>query len=253
MIAFPAPVSRPIEPAGEPTGLAGSIDRPTLSIVIPTLDAAGSIPAVLEALQEARAILPLEVLVVDGGSADGTVRLARECGARVIRAPRGRGTQLRAGAQAASGPWLLFLHADTTLDRGWAVIAKAFIEAPQSASRAAAFRLAFDDPTPQARRVARLANWRSETLKLPYGDQGLLISRAFYETVGGYNAIPLMEDVDLVRRIGRRRLAILPALARTSSARYRRDGWLARPMRNLVLLGLFFLGCPPKMLERLYR
>jgi rSAM/selenodomain-associated transferase 2 len=227
--------------------------RPTLSIVIPALDAAPSIAAVLDALQAPREAFSREIVVVDGGSKDATVSLARERGARVICGPRGRGPQLRAGAQATAGAWLLFLHADTVPDPGWAAILEAFIAAPENRCRAAAFRLAFDDAAPQARRVARLANWRSETLRLPYGDQGLLMSRAFYEAVGGYKPMPLMEDVDLVRRIGRDRIVILPVDVRTSSARYRRDGWIWRPIRNLSLLLLFFLGVPPTTLQRLYR
>ena len=229
------------------------IPHPTLSIVIPALDAAPSIAAVLDALQAPHEALSFELLVVDGGSRDGTVSLVRERGIPVIRGVRGRGAQLRAGARAAAGAWFLFLHADTVPDPGWAAVLKAFIAAPENRCRAAAFRLAFDDPAPQARRVARLANWRSEILKLPYGDQGLLMSREFYDAIGGYKSIPLMEDVDLVRRIGRRRLVILPIDARTSSVRYRRDGWVRRPLRNLSLLLLFFLGVPPALLQRLYR
>ena len=120
------------------------------------------------------------------------------------------------------------------------------------ADRAGYFRLAFDDPASQARRIERLANWRSRSLGLPYGDQGLLISRACYDALGGFAALPLMEDVELARRLGRRRLVALPAAALTSAARYRRGGWWRRPLRNLTLLGLFYAGLPPAWLRRLY-
>jgi rSAM/selenodomain-associated transferase 2 len=191
-------------------------------------------------------------LVIDGGSCDATVVVAADWGARVLQAPRGRGAQLAVGGAAAVGDWLLFLHADTQLGPGWVVAARAFMAQPGSEQRAAAFRLALDDSDPRARRIERLANWRGRALGLPYGDQGLLISRSIYEALGGYRPLPLMEDVDLVRRIGRRRIVILDAAAVTSAARYRRDGWWLRPLRNLALLGLYFLGVPTRVLHRLY-
>jgi rSAM/selenodomain-associated transferase 2 len=227
--------------------------QPSLSVVIPALDAAATLPATLAALAAAReGGLLREVLVVDSGSQDGTVELAADWGARVLQAPRGRGMQLAAGGDAAEGDWLLFLHADTRLAPGWVAAARAFMAQFGSEQRAAVFRLALDDGDPRARRIERLANWRARALGLPYGDQGLLIARDFYLKLGGYRPLPLMEDVDLVRRIGRRRIAILDAGAVTSAARYRTDGWWLRPLRNLALLGLYFLGVPPRMLHRLY-
>ncbi len=229
------------------------MSEPGLSVIIPTLDAAARLPACLEALDAPRrAGLLREVLVVDGGSRDGTRDVAARAGARVLAAPRGRGQQLTAGAAAATGGWLLFLHADTVLGPGWPQAARAFMAAPEARERAAVFRLVLDDPDPRARRIERLARWRARALGLPYGDQGLLISRAFYESLGGYRPLPLMEDVDLMRRVGRRRLVALEAAAVTSAARYRAGGWWLRPLRNLSLLGLYFLGAPPGLLKRLY-
>jgi rSAM/selenodomain-associated transferase 2 len=227
--------------------------EPNLSVVIPTLDAAETLPATLAALEPAReGGLLREVLVVDGGSADTTVAVAERWGARVVTAPRGRGLQLAAGADAAVGDWLLFLHADTCLAPGWDAAARGFMAESGSERRAAAFSLVLDDADPRARRIARLANWRARRFGLPYGDQGLLIARSFYQELGGYRPLPLMEDVDLVRRIGRRRIVILEADAVTSALRYRRDGWWLRPLRNLALLALYFLGAPPRLLRHLY-
>lgn len=229
------------------------MSRAKVDVVIPALDAAPDIGATLASLDEGRAAGLLgEVLVADGGSSDVTPALAAEAGARVIAAPRGRGPQLAAGAAAARAPWLLFLHADTRLAAGWADAAAAFVDDRRNQTRAAVFRLAFDEAAPQARRIARLANWRARRLGLPYGDQGLLLARAFYERLGGFRPLALMEDVDLVRRIGRRRLVHLHALAVTSAARYRRDGWWRRTVRNLLVLALYFLGAPPALLKRLY-
>jgi rSAM/selenodomain-associated transferase 2 len=217
-----------------------------LTIVIPTLNAAGSLAQCLEGLGGER------IAVADGGSADDTVAVARAAGAAVVEAPRGRGTQLAAGAQAARGTWLLFLHADSRLDMGWREAVRAFAAMPRGEGRAGYFDLALDDPAPAARRIERLVAWRSRVLGLPYGDQGLLISRALYEAVGGYAAIPLMEDVDLVRRVGRGRLARIGATITTSARRYRDGGYIRRPLRNLFCLSLYFAGVAPHRIARLY-
>ncbi len=229
-----------------------------LSVVIPTLDAAALLPGCLAALDEARrAGLLREVVIADaalsraGGCAE-TVEVGHGFGASVFTAPRGRGPQLIAGAARCSGDWLLFLHADTRLEAGWSRDVAAHMADPAGRETAAAFRLRLDDAAPEARRIERLANWRSRRLGLPYGDQGLLISRRLYEAVGGHRALPLMEDVDLVRRLGARRVALLGSAAVTSAARYRRDGWWLRPAHNLLLLTLYLLGLPPRWLARFY-
>ena len=234
--------------------MSETTSQPPLSIVIPALDAAATLPAMLAALEEGRrAGLVAEVILVDGASADGTVGVAARAGARVVDsgAP-GRGRQLVAGAAAARGRWLLFLHADTCLAAGWAQAVASTLSDPAMAEHAGYFRLRLDDPARQARLIERIAGWRARRLGLPYGDQGLLIARGFYDRLGGFRPLPLMEDVEFVRRIGRRRLTPLSSEAVTSAARYRRDGWWLRPLRNLTLLSLYFLGLPPGWLRRLY-
>lgn len=226
--------------------------RLRLGIVIPTLNAARQIGSCHAALRAAAGRIALDVVVADGGSIDGTAAVASDLSARVIRAPRGRGPQLAAGAQAAEGDWLLFMHADTVLARGWAQAVERFALNPENRERAAYFRFALDDRRPAARRLETLVAWRCRLAGLPYGDQGLLISRAFYEALGGFRELPLMEDVDLVRRVGRRRLVALPVEARSSAERYRRDGYVLRPLRNLACLSGYFLGLPPRLIRRLY-
>jgi rSAM/selenodomain-associated transferase 2 len=216
-----------------------------LSVVIPALDAAATLKTCLDALGP----VP-DLIVVDGGSRDATREIARAAGARVIDSPRGRGLQLAAGADAATQPWLLFLHADTLLTHGWRTAVKAHAAARPAA--VGAFRFRLDDPAWQARVVERGVALRVRLLALPYGDQGLLIPRALYDAVGGYRPLPLMEDVDLVRRLGRRRLAVLPADAVTSAARWRRDGWARRSARNIACLALHRMGMSEERVKRFY-
>ncbi len=195
-----------------------------------------------------------EAIIVDAGSTDQSAHLAADMGCKVITLPqheRGRGRQLQTGAQAASGDWLLFLHADTVLSDTWiAAIHRHMVHQP---NKAAYFKLAFDQAGNGPNRVATLANWRARNLHLPYGDQGLLISRALYDAVGGYQALPLMEDVDIVRRLGAARLTVLEAIALTSGAKFQRGGWWAVPMRNLILVGAYFCGVSPDVLSRHYK
>ncbi len=223
-----------------------------LSVVIPTLNAATTLAAVLDGFAPRSGESGLEVIVVDGGSSDATCAIAQSKGAKIIAAPCGRGGQLAAGAATSGGDWLLFVHADTVLSADWRAEAANFMARPENAKRAGVFRLALDDGAPAARRLEAMAAWRARVFGLPYGDQGLLIGRPFYDSLGGFRPLPLMEDVDLARRVGRARFVHLGAEARTSALRYRRAGYLRRSARNLACLGLYFLGVKPRLLVRLY-
>ena len=224
-----------------------------LSIVIPTLNVVPVLGPTLAALAQMEgAGLVKELIVVDGGSTDGTCEAVIEAGAVLIASEPGRGRQLQAGAVAARGDWILFLHADTELEAGWSDAIRSFIDAPESGDHAAYFRFALDEACSGARRLERLVTWRNRLMGLPYGDQGLLLSRALYEKVGGYRAYPLMEDVDLVRRLGRWRLRRLDVVATTSAERYRRDGYWRRPARNLLCLALYYLGFSPHLIQKVY-
>ena len=223
-----------------------------LSIIIPTLNAAADLPLCLESLLPGlEAGLIREVIVVDAGSGDATRAIAGASGASVVDSAPGRGKQLRAGADKARGEWLLFLHADTALSRDWAERAAAHMATRPG--MAAAFTLKYRSDAGAARWLEARANRRARWFGLPYGDQGLLISRALYNEIGGYADIPLMEDVRIVRAIGKSRLVILAAEARTSATKYERDGWRNRAWKNAWLLMRYLLGASPEALAKAYR
>jgi rSAM/selenodomain-associated transferase 2 len=217
-----------------------------LSVVIPALNAAATLSATLAALGP----VP-DCIVIDGGSHDATCAIASAFGARTLSAPRSRGGQLAAGIKAATGAWLLLLHADTRLDPTWRDAARAHIAA--GTARAGWFRFELDSDDARARRLERLVAWRCRVMALPYGDQGLLVHRNLLSEVGGIRPIPLMEDVDLARRLGRKRLVGLDAAAITSATKWQRDGWLRRSFYNQSCLALYFIGLPPRHIARLYK
>ncbi len=224
-----------------------------LSVIIPTLNAESRLVVTLRALiPGVISGLIKEVIIVDGGSADATARIADEAGCIFVRSECGRGVQLARGATEARGDWLLFLHADTELSPGWEVEVANFMASPNSHQMAGVFEFALDDFGRDARRLERAVSWRCRLFGLPYGDQGLLIHRHLYDQLGGYGAMPLMEDVDLVRRIGRRKIAFLRSKAITSAQRYRDNGYRVRSLRNLLCLSLYFLRVPTHVIARLY-
>ncbi|MEH6646879.1 TIGR04283 family arsenosugar biosynthesis glycosyltransferase [Sulfitobacter sp.] len=219
-----------------------------ISVVVPTLNAEPALGPCFGALMEGLELgLIRELIVSDGGSEDSTSALAQAWGAEVLHGPASRGGQLQRGVVAARGEWLLILHADTVLRAGWTEAVRKHLEHPQAAGW---FRLSFDQSGIAAAIVASWANLRSK-LGLPYGDQGLLIHRDLYHAVGGFPDQPLMEDVALARAL-RGKLVALDAVAVTSAAKYRRQGWLRRGGLNLWTLLRYATGTPPERLARAY-
>ncbi len=219
-----------------------------ISIVIPTLNAAQTLPGTLQALMEGlHSGLIRELIVSDGGSEDPTLEIADEAGARIVTGPASRGGQLQRGCTEALGEWLLILHADTELQQGWSAVVAEHL----SSDRPAAFRLRFRASGFAARWIAGWANLRSRVFGLPYGDQGLLVRRKDYNAVGGFQDQPLMEDVALIRAL--QRPVLLKADAVTSAERYIRQGWFRRGARNLWTLARYFLGADPHLLAQSYR
>lgn len=227
-----------------------------ISVVIPTFNAervlvptlSALVPAVVDGIVQ-------EAIISDGGSTDDTCVIADAAGTHMVQAPRGRGIQLEAGAAVAKGDWLLFLHADTVLEPGWATEAANFIVRIETRRRplaAAYFRFALDDEGFMPRLIELMVGLRCGLFSLPYGDQGLLISRTHYQRLGGFRPLPLMEDVDLVRGLKRRELYALTTRAVTSARRYRDDGYLMRSSRNVGLMFLYLMRVPPRVLARFY-
>lgn len=227
-----------------------------LTVVIPTLNAEAGLAATLSALVPGVVDgIVREVIIVDGGSSDRTLKVAEASGAEIVQAPAGRGGQLAAGAARARFPWLLFLHADTVLEPGWEREVAAFIERVESGRRqpaAAAFAFALDDTGVAPRLVEAMVRLRCMALRLPYGDQGLLMPQALYRDIGGYRPMRLMEDVDIVRRLARSQRVLLRTRGVTSAVRYRREGYLRRTLRNQLCLGLYLLRVPVERIARLY-
>lgn len=225
--------------------------RAALSVIIPTLNAEKQLPGCLAALMEGlEAGLVRELVISDGGSEDATLRIADEVGAILVQGEASRGGQLRRGALAAQGDWMLVLHADTVLDPGWSDCVQDHIAFKPE--KAAYFRLRFDARGIAPRLVAGWANIRARLFGLPYGDQGLLISRDLYGSIEGYPDQPLMEDVAIVRMLQGQLLEI-PLSARTSAEKYVKEGWLRRGCRNLWTLLRYLAGADPHDLARSYR
>lgn len=224
---------------------------PELSVVVPTLNEASTLPHLLADL--ASLDVETDVVVSDGGSLDATREIAREHGATVVSGAAGRGAQLRRGAGIARGRWLAFLHADSRLDpRARGALAR-FLDGAATTDFAH-FRLSFEDDDPVFRAIELGQRLRERAFGMPYGDQGLIVSRASYDRVGGFPNWPIMEDVGIVDRLSKRgRRVVLDAPIRTSGRRYRREGPLRAWLRNVTLIVAFRLGADPDALARRYR
>lgn len=217
-----------------------------LAIVVPTLDEEEALrrnlPAALAAADE--------VVVSDGGSRDGTLAVARALGVRTLCGPASRGRQLNAGAAATTAELLLFLHADTTLPEG---AARQVREAVAGGAVAGAFLLRFATDRRAMRLGERLIDLRTRLTRLPLGDQAQFITRAAFERLGGYRDWPILEDLDLMLRLRKEKVALLDSRVTTSARRYLERGVVRTVATNWLIWLLFALGVPPERLAGLYK
>ncbi|MGO8705049.1 MAG: TIGR04283 family arsenosugar biosynthesis glycosyltransferase [Candidatus Brocadiia bacterium] len=227
-----------------PSRLSGA----NISVVIPTLNEAAQIA---DRVSELRDVGGIEVIVVDGGSADGTLDRALAAGARAYSSPQGRAQQMNLGAARAQSPILLFLHADTRLPEDFAESVRWTLSLEGIV--AGAFELRIESPNRALRLIERLANARSRWLQMPYGDQALFLTAEAFRQSGGFPEIPLMEDFNFVRRLKRRgRIAIVPAPVLTSARRWMRRGVFRQTCLNQMLICGCLLGVSPSRLARWY-
>lgn len=221
---------------------------PLISIIIPAVNEGEHLGATLSALAGVDGIEPI---MVDGGSRDNTREIAAAAGARVISTPPGRALQMNAGAAAARGELLLFLHADSLLPTGFADRIRQTLKEPQVA--AGAFRLAINAPGLSMRILERLIYWRSICLQMVYGDQALFMTREMFQAVGAFPEMPIMEDFECIRRLRRRgRIAILPQTVITSARRWQRLGLIRTTVTNQLIIVAYLFGVDPQRLARWY-
>lgn len=228
-----------------------------ISVIIATKNSETELVHTLSALVTAAAEgVVREVIVVDGGSTDGTEQVADAAGCDWVRIDGTRSERLAYGAdRARRGDWLLFLRPETLLESGWHHEAQAFVEraarAPNGPRTAASFRLRYEAFGMSARISETIAALRSQLLGMPYGNQGLLISRQFYQKLGGYRPLPELEDLDLAKRIGRGRMVFLRAAA-VSSGEPEEESLVSGLRRSIARFCVGTLRIPASLAVKLH-
>jgi rSAM/selenodomain-associated transferase 2 len=221
-----------------------------ISIVMPVLNEAGTLRRTLSALTLSESE---ELIVVDGGSTDGAAEIAREFTPKTLAGPKGRARQMNLGAENAEGPILLFLHADCRPPRGAFDLIRGAME--DKAVSAGAFDLAIDHPSFRFRIIEVGANLRSRVTGVPYGDQGLFMRKSMFEHIGGFEDIPLMEDVEIAGRLRKEgKVVFLRPPMVTAPRRWLREGPVFTTLRDwgIALAYSMFRVCPEK-LAKYYR
>ena len=220
----------------------------SLSVIIPALNEENHIRPTLEHIGK---ISHGEVIVVDGGSTDNTVQIAKECGARVLSSRPSRGGQMNAGASEAAGDLLLFLHADTILPDNFLSLIRQQMTSPEVVG--GSFALKIQPSTPLLSYIERNVTWRTRLFRLPYGDQAIFVRASLFRLMGGYADIPLMEDVEFVRRLRKiGKIAFVPVPVITSSRRYAKTGALRAILKNKLVLFGYYLKVSPSRLAQFY-
>jgi rSAM/selenodomain-associated transferase 2 len=223
-----------------------------ISVIIPVLHEHEKINEILDSIKSASADVSYETIVVDGDSSGGTIAHISDSSVITMTAPRGRALQMNAGAAMACGDILLFLHADTLLPpKALPKIIKAL---SSSNFIGGAFDLKIQNNRWIFRIIGRAASWKHRLTRVPYGDQAIFMLRRYFENIGGYAGIPLMEDVELMKRVKRQggRIIILPDAVTTSSRKWETDGVFYTIIRNWIIQVLYFFGMPTRRLIKYY-
>ncbi|MGK7922434.1 MAG: TIGR04283 family arsenosugar biosynthesis glycosyltransferase [Trichodesmium sp.] len=220
-----------------------------ISIIIPVLNEVSTIAQTISTAQTAKNI---EIIVVDGGSNDGTIELLKSLNLKVLTGLRGRSIQMNCGAKVATGNILLFLHGDTFLPSNYDELLQEILAKPGTI--AGAFELGIRGKNRNLRIVEKIVNWRSRYLQMPYGDQGIFLLAQVFEEIGGFPEIPIMEDFELIRKLRKRgKIGIVSAPVLTSGRRWQKLGIFKTTIINQVIIIAYLLGISPKILVKLYR
>ncbi len=225
------------------------MDLERISIVVPVLNEEKQLARILDLQNRATHV---ELIIVDGGSHDRTLDLAIQSGAKIVQSAPGRAQQMNAGAAIATGEILLFLHADTQLPDRFDAMIRATLSQPNTLAGAFKLNIALD--LPGIRWVERGVNWRSRYLQFPYGDQALFLHAQTFVEIGGFPALPIMEDFEFVRHLRRSgKIEILPVAVMTSGRRWQRFGVLRTTIVNQIVIAAYLLGVSPKRIDQWYR
>ena len=220
-----------------------------VTVVIPTYNSERTINNTLNILTK----IFKNIIVVDGQSNDLTRKICNKYNIKLFTLKNNnRGIQLNLGSENVFTNWILFLHADSIIKNTATEEIEKFISTDENKYKAATFKLKFDQVNIYAFLLSKVVTFRSKYFKLPYGDQGLLISKAFYNKIGGYKNLPIMEDVEIIRNVGFRNIKILNSYIITDSIRYKSAGWLIRPFINLYCLTLYLLGFNIEIINKIY-
>ncbi|RCJ17245.1 glycosyltransferase [Nostoc sp. ATCC 43529] len=229
--------------------MSENIDPARISIIIPAINEAGNIK---EAITTSECSKNIEVIVVDGGSSDDTREIAQSLGVKVISSSPGRAVQMNAGAVAASGEILLFLHADSRLPVAFDEMICTALQQPGIA--AGAFNLQIDASLLSLRWVELGVKWRSHFCQMPYGDQAIFLTKTVFQEIGGFPELPIMEDFELIRRLkAKGHIAIISTPVVTSARRWLQKGVFKTTLLNQIVIIAYLLGVSPERIRRWYR
>lgn len=230
-------------------------DIQKISIIIPVLNEEQTIQETIASLYPSTNV---EIIVVDGGSLDGTVEVVESLGVKILSAAAGRACQMNAGAKAATGEILLFLHGDTRLPPGFDKLIRTALNLPigsdEEVAIAGAFALRIDAPLASLRLVEKGVNWRSRFLQMPYGDQAIFLKAQTFKEIGSFLELPIMEDFELMRRLKRKgHVTIIPTPVITSARRWLQKGVFKTTLMNQIIIVAYLLGVPPAVIVHWYR